>query len=61
MPFPPPGIPLLGIKLESPALKADYLPPEPPGKSLNDLAFLYFWEEELGLVHLYTSHILKKF
>ena len=58
LPFPPPGVPPLGVKPESPALQADSLPPELPGKSLNDLALLYFWEEEL--VHLYTSHRYSK-
>ena len=34
LPCPPPGdLPDPGIKLGSPALQADSLPPEPPGKS----------------------------
>ena len=33
LPFPFPGdVPDLGIKPESPALQADSLPPDPPGK-----------------------------
>ena len=33
LPFPPPGdLPDLGIKPGSPALQADSLPSEPPGK-----------------------------
>ena len=33
LPFPPPGdLPSPGIKPESPALQADALPSEPPGK-----------------------------
>ena len=33
LPFPSPGdLPNLGIKLESPALQADSIPSEPPGK-----------------------------
>ena len=33
LPFPPPGdLPDPGIKLRSPALQADSLPSEPPGK-----------------------------
>ena len=36
LPFPSPGdLPHLGIKLWSPALQADSLPSEPPGKSSN--------------------------
>ena len=35
LPFPPPGdLPNPGIKLWSPALQADALPPKPPGKQL---------------------------
>ena len=35
LPFPPPGdLPDPGIKPESPALQADTLPSEPPGKHL---------------------------
>ena len=35
LPFPSPGnLPNPGIKPESPALQADSLPSEPPGKSL---------------------------
>ena len=35
LPFPSPGyLPDPGIKLESPALQADSLPSEPPGKLL---------------------------
>ena len=35
LPFPSPGgLPNPGIKLGSPALQADFLPSEPPGKSI---------------------------
>ena len=44
LPFPSPGdIPDPGIKLRSPALQADSLPSEPPGKRFNrDLGNLHF-------------------
>ena len=36
LPFPPPGdLPDPGIELWSPALQADSLPTDPPGKSVN--------------------------
>ena len=36
LPFPSPGdLPEAGIEPGSPALQADTLPPEPPGKPLN--------------------------
>ena len=38
LPFPSPGdLPNLGIKLRSPALQADTLTSEPPGKTLHGL------------------------
>ena len=49
-PFPSPGyLPNPGIKLRSPALQADSLPAEPPGKpksSLKELLNDYLQEKE---------------
>ena len=40
LPFPSPGdLPDPGIEPRSPALQADSLPSEPPGKSINDTSF----------------------
>ena len=55
LPFPSPGdLPDPGIKPRSPALQADALPSEPPGKSLtpepnnpSKKAELMEWQEEL--------------
>ena len=40
LPFPSPGdLPDLGIELMSPALQADALPSEPPGKPFNSVQY----------------------
>ena len=42
LPFPSPGdLPGSGVKSGSPALQADSLPSEPPGKSINLLALSF--------------------
>ena len=44
LPFPSPGdLPDPGIKPRSPALQADSLPSEPPGKPMTILDPLIFW------------------
>ena len=52
LPFPPPGdLPDPGIKPQSPALQADSLPSEPPGK-------LIFSEENLRMANMYPKRCL---
>ena len=47
MPFPSPGdLPYPGIEPKSPALQADSLPSEPPGKSIS-IYTIYLWVYEL--------------
>jgi len=42
LPSPPPGhLPNLGIEPRSPALQADYLPSEPPGKQHTMVRAIY--------------------
>ena len=46
LPSPPPGhLPNLGIEPRSPALQADYLPSEPPGKQHTMVRAIY-WNEK---------------
>ena len=45
LPFPPPGdLPNPGIESQSPALQADSLPSEPPGKLSPNVPSKYFLE-----------------
>jgi len=56
LPCPPPGgLPNSGIKLRSPALQADSLPPEPPGK---DRLSVLTTGMKNGLHALYSEMVL---
>ena len=59
-PCPPPGdLPNPGIKLRSPALQADFLPSEPPGRPGLGSSYFYIFTFYVLYVHFISDHKIR--